>query len=158
MNATARKMYAKRRVDARTRINLGVGVVVLGRGGQILMEHRSDDGLWGLPGGRVEPGESITSAAVREVKEETGLTVKIVRLLGVYSEPKGRIVRFPDNGDVRHKIDVLVEARIIRGKLTLSHESRALRFFPLSRLPKEICPPAAAPLADYRKGKTGVIR
>ncbi len=151
-------MYAKHAADANTRIRLSVGVFVRNSSGQILLEKRNDNGMWGLPGGNLEPGESIADAAVREVREETGLTIRLTRLIGVYSEPEDRIVTYPDNGDVVHRIDVIVEAMIVSGELTASSESEALQFFELSDLPKEICPPARAPVADYLHGLTGMIR
>jgi 8-oxo-dGTP pyrophosphatase MutT (NUDIX family) len=158
MNARAERMFAPVNVDANTRINLGVGVIVHNDQGQVLLELRSDCGMWGLPGGRIEPSESIRDAALREVREETGLTIEVTRLLGVYSEPEGRIVTFLDNGDVRHKIDVLVEARIVSGQLGLSAESVELRFCDTTALPEGICPPALGPLQDYTRGATAVLR
>jgi 8-oxo-dGTP pyrophosphatase MutT (NUDIX family) len=73
-------------------VRIGVGVVIRGSGDTILLERRCDCGWWGLPGGRVEPGESLVDAAVREVREETGLAVEVTHLIGVYSDPRGRIV------------------------------------------------------------------
>src|ERR1051325_4042675 len=67
-------------------IRPGVSAVVLTPEG-LLLQRRSDNGLWGLPGGGVEPGESVSAAIVREVREETGLDVTPVRLVGVYSAP-----------------------------------------------------------------------
>lgn len=151
-------MYAKKAADANTRVRVGVGVIVLDSRGWILLEKRSDCGMWGLPGGRIEPGESVTEAAVREVKEETGLNVEITRLLGVYSEPESHIVTFLDNGDVVHLVDILLEAKIISGELSISSESEALHFFNPTALPSDIVPPALAPLQDFLQGKTGTIR
>lgn len=158
MNPIAERMYAKKAADTNTRVRVGVGVIVLDSRGWILLEKRSDCGMWGLPGGRIEPGESVTEAAVREVKEETGLNVEITRLLGVYSERESHIVTFLDNGDVVHLVDILVEAKIRSGELSISSESEALQFFNPSALPSDIVPPALAPLQDFLEGKTGTIR
>ena len=157
MNPTAEKMYAKKAADANTRVRVGVGVIILDSQGWILLEKRSDCGMWGFPGGRIEPGESIKEAAVREVHEETGITVEITRLLGVYSEPESRIVTFSDNGDVVHLVDILLEAKILFGELTISSESEELRFFPSDSLPPDIVPPAVAPFRDFLKGLIGTI-
>jgi 8-oxo-dGTP pyrophosphatase MutT (NUDIX family) len=55
--------------------------------GRILWQQRADFGWWGLPGGILELDESLPQCAVREVKEETGLEVTPVRLIGIYSSP-----------------------------------------------------------------------
>ena len=144
--------------DPTLRLRLGVGVAVRDAAGRILLERRRDNGLWGLPGGRVEPGESVAQAAVREVWEETGLAVRVARLVGVYSEPDGRIVTYPDNGDVRHLVDVVVEAAILGGSLRASEESEALRFFAPGEVPADLAPPARVPLADILHGLTGILR
>ena len=149
-------MYADRQADANTIVRLGVAVIVRGEGGKILLERRSDCGWWGLPGGRVEAGESVEQAAIREVYEETGLTVRITGLVGLYSEPAGRIVTFPDN--VVHLVDAAVTAEIVSGELTLSSESEELQFFKLHELPEEIVPPARRLLADFMHGISGVLR
>jgi 8-oxo-dGTP pyrophosphatase MutT (NUDIX family) len=59
-------------------------VVARNRYGHVLLVRRADSGNWELPGGRVELGESAQIAAVREVKEESGVTVEVTRLAGVY--------------------------------------------------------------------------
>lgn len=139
-------------------VRAGVGVVIRGQGDTMLLEKRRDCGWWGLPGGRVEPGESLVEAAVREVREETGLTVEVTHLIGVYSNPDGRIVTYPDNGDVVQLIDVVVGARVLSGHVICSEESEELRFFAPSQLPEQIVPPARQPLADALEGRCGLLR
>jgi 8-oxo-dGTP pyrophosphatase MutT (NUDIX family) len=146
------EMFAKKQATPGTTVKLGIGVFVHDPSGRILLEKRSDCGLWGLPGGGIEPGETIKAAAVREVKEETGLDVAVTHLIGVYSNPAERIITYPDNGDVRHLIDIVVEAEILSGQLTLSDESIELFFFRLSEIPDKIVPPAVQPIEDFRKG------
>lgn len=158
MKPQSTSMYARKEADASTEIKVGVGVFIIDNQDRILLERRSDSGMWGLPGGRIEPGESILQAALREVKEETGLKVRITRLIGVYSEPLGRIVTYPDNGDVRHLVDIILEARIAEGELTISPESLELHFFPTDSLPPDIAPPAIKPVQDYVNRLSGVIR
>ncbi len=158
MNPIAKEMYARTTADSETAIRVGVGVVVRNQTGEILLEKRSDCSMWGLPGGKVEAGESIEQAAKREVMEETGLHIEITRLLGVYSEPHDRIVTYPDNGDVVHLVDVLLEAIPLSDTLRISDESEELQFFEAEHLPPDIVPPAQAPVNDYVRGLTSIIR
>lgn len=152
-------MYNNTLIDPQTTVKAGVGLIILDDEHRILLERRSDNGLWGLSGGAVEPGETILNAAIREAKEETNLDIKITGMLGVYSDPAdGRIVTYPDNGDVRHLVDVIFIAEIISGKMRKSHESMDLRFFGPDSLPSDIAPPALRPLTDYTAGKMFVIR
>jgi ADP-ribose pyrophosphatase YjhB (NUDIX family) len=153
VNPTTEKMYAKKQADANTRVRVGTGVIITDNSGGILLEKRSDCSTWGLPGGRIEPGESVVESAIREAKEETGLNVEITRLLGVYSEPEDRIVTYLDNGDVVHLVDIILEAKIISGELSCSVESEELRFFNPNALPPDIVPPAIEPLQDFIAGK-----
>ena len=64
-------------------------------GRKVLLTRRTDNGRWCLPGGRTESGESVVETCLRETLEETGLEVRMVRLLGVYSSPH-RLVEYPD--------------------------------------------------------------
>jgi len=63
-------------------------IVAIIENGRILLTQREDSAVWCLPGGAVEDGESLEQAAAREAFEETGLQVRLTRLVGVYSQPR----------------------------------------------------------------------
>jgi 8-oxo-dGTP pyrophosphatase MutT (NUDIX family) len=152
-------MYSKQVIDPRiTHVKVGVGIIIVDESGRILLEKRSDNGMWGLPGGAVEPGESVRQTALREAKEETGLDIEITGLVGVYSEPfEGRIATYPDNGDIRHLVDIVLIAEMISGQMVISGESLDLRFFNPDSFPTELVPPAKKPLRDFVAGTRCVI-
>ena len=159
MTAALTTQFGAQTACARTPVRIGVGVIVLDEGRRVLLEQRSDCGFWGLPGGRVEPGESIAQTAVREVLEETGLDVEIISLLGIYSDPsEGRLVTYPGESIPVHLVDALFEARITGGSLRRSAESDRLEFFSLAELPQNLVPPAIAALEDFAQGRSGMIR
>jgi mutator protein MutT len=84
--------------------------------GRILLLRRSDgDNLWGFPGGAIEPGERAAGAVVREVREETGLKVEPVALIGVYSGPEYAFA-YP-NGDQVQPVTIFFECRVVGGQL-----------------------------------------
>ena len=64
-----------------------VDILIVYEQGIVLIERKNPPFGWALPGGFVDYGESVEQAAVREAKEETGLVVELVSLLGVYSDP-----------------------------------------------------------------------
>ena len=114
-----------------------VAAIIRNGDGAVLLQRRSDNGLWGLPGGSVEIGESVSVAIVREVREETGLVVEVDRLVGVYSEPSFQIFRYRD-GNVVHYINTLMTCRIVGGTLQTCDESLELKFFDPARLPGDM--------------------
>lgn len=77
--------------DDRRTPKLTVDAVILTRDKKLVLIRRKFkpfSGFYAIPGGFVEYGETVEAACVREAFEETGLKVKIIRLLGVYSDPK----------------------------------------------------------------------
>ncbi|GHF64383.1 putative MutT/NUDIX-like protein [Streptomyces mashuensis] len=106
--------------------------VVADAEGRILLQRRRDSGLWALPGGAMEMSESLPGAAVREVKEETGLDVEITGLVGTYTDPR-HVIAYSD-GEVRRQFNVCFTARITGGTLAVSDESTELRFVPPAEL------------------------
>jgi len=120
-------------------IRPGVAAIIRDGVGRILLQQRSDNGWWGLPGGSVEINESVQDAIVREVREETGLAVEVVRLVGVYSDPNIQIVRYPD-GNIVHYISTFFACRILGGTLQTCAETLALKFFDPANLPDDLVP------------------
>jgi ADP-ribose pyrophosphatase YjhB (NUDIX family) len=94
---------------------------------KVLLTQRTDNGQWCLPGGRVEAGESIDEACSREVLEETGLQVRVTRLVGIYSDPN-KLVIYPD-GNKAHIIAISFEAEVIGGQLRGSNETTDWGFY-----------------------------
>lgn len=82
--------------------------------GALLLVRRRDTGDWELPGGRVEPGESATDAAVRETAEESGVTVEITGVVGIYTDP-GYLIAEPRTGAVRQPFAVCFHAQAKSG-------------------------------------------
>jgi 8-oxo-dGTP diphosphatase len=106
------------------------GVVRLWEGerfkGIVLIERRYEPLGYALPGGFVEVGETVEKAVLREVKEETGLDAKIVKLLGVYSEP---------NRDPRFHVVSVVFVLDAYGELKAGDDAKRALVFPIEDLP-----------------------
>ena len=94
---------------------------------RILLTRRTDNGRWCLPGGAVEAGESVEETCVREVREETGLEVRVTRLVGVYSSPDFVVV-YAD-GNRWQFISLSFEAEVLGGELGLSDETTEAGYF-----------------------------
>jgi ADP-ribose pyrophosphatase YjhB (NUDIX family) len=94
---------------------------------KILLQRRRDNNLWSLPGGAMELGESIAQTVVREVQEESGLQVEIVRLVGIYTDPR-HVIAY-SNGEVRQQFSICFACRVIGGELRRSDESTEIGFF-----------------------------
>ncbi|WP_173922927.1 NUDIX hydrolase [Agromyces sp. Marseille-P2726] len=105
------------------------GAVVTDAAGRVLLVlrgHEPQSGRWSIPGGRVEPGETHAQAAAREVLEETGLTVRVVRELGVVELPS-------TDGTVFEAHDFLAE--VVSGELRAADDAADARWFAPDELP-----------------------
>ena len=104
-----------------------VNVVVTNDQGEILLIKRSDNDNWALPGGAIDLGESLTQAAVRETKEETGIECEVTGLVGIYTDPK-HLIHYTSNDEVRQEFSIVVTACSLGGRPTRSDESREVRW------------------------------
>lgn len=89
--------------------------------GRVLLIQRSDNGLWALPGGTQDVGEPIEATAEREVLEETGYRVRVIDLIGIYSDPD-HVIAY-DDGEVRQQFAISFRAELVGGTMTQSAES-----------------------------------
>ncbi|WP_018547455.1 NUDIX hydrolase [Streptomyces sp. LaPpAH-108] len=106
--------------------------VVVDDHGRILLQRRVDNGMWALPGGRMEIGESLPGCAIRETREETGYDVQLVGIVGIYTDP-GHVFAY-DDGEVRQEFSICFLARPVGGQLAVSDESTEVRWFDPSEI------------------------
>ena len=111
---------------------VAVAAVVLDDLGRVLMIERANNGLWAIPGGAQDVGETTAAAAVREVREETGVDVEVTGLVGIYSDPR-HVIAY-DDGEVRQEFSICFRARTIGGRLTPSSESKQVHWVDPDRL------------------------
>jgi ADP-ribose pyrophosphatase YjhB (NUDIX family) len=108
-----------------------VNVVVTSDSDEILLIRRSDNDNWAIPGGAIELGESMTQAAVRETKEESGIDCEITGLVGIFTDPK-HVILYTSNGEARQEFSIVLTGRPVGGELTPSSESSEVRWVPAS--------------------------
>lgn len=119
------------------RLGVATNGFIRDKSGKILLQQRTDNGFWGMPGGQVELGEPVEQSARREVYEETGLDVRVERLIGIYSGPPSYpFMRYP-NGTIVHYVTHVFICEPIAGALRLSAESTDIGYFAADALPAQ---------------------
>ncbi len=113
---------------------------------KILLCHRRDYDLWNLPGGTMEAGESPWECVEREVKEETGFDIEIVKLAGIYNKPEKNEVCFS------------FVCKIIGGILTLNEEADRIEYFGIKDIPDNTSPKQVERINDTIKEKRIVYK
>ena len=112
----------------------------------LLVRQNYGKRYWSLPGGSMEPGESVDQAAVREVKEETGLDARLTRLVGVYSKP------------AEDALAVCFEAEVVGGAFDeATDEIVECRYFPADDLPEPIREHLRERIADWQQRRPDAV-
>ena len=137
-----------RRALGSRKIILNCAGALIVRDGTILLQRRSDNGLWGLIGGLLELDETYAEAAIREIREETGLKVRLTAFLGIFHNYN----MVWSNGDQAHTIGAYYLAEIVDGTPRLDDESLELRFFRLEELPELFAEDHRAAVRAYLQG------
>lgn len=128
---------------------LGVAIVII-KDGSILLTQRDDFHVWCLPGGAVDDGETLSDAALREAKEETGLELALGRLVGMYSQPNW-------HGGSHHMAIFAATPR--GGRLRLaSGETIDIGYFAQTDLPQPLVAWHRQPIDDALNGEIGIVR
>lgn len=126
------------------------GCLVFNEKNQVLLQRRSDDGLWGNPGGAMNLGETIYETVIREVKEETGLTIaeKDLKIFKIYSGEEQHHI-YP-NKDEMYFVNILFMTNTYSGTIRNDFESLELKFFDLDDLPTNITKPFESVWKDLK--------
>ncbi|MGD6876091.1 NUDIX hydrolase [Bacillus infantis] len=143
---TMRKM-----IGHETLFTVGCGIIIENEG-EILLQHRTDEDNWCIPGGVMELGETFEQTAKRETLEETGLEVQRLELFGIYSGEKC-FVEYP-NKDRVFSVQIIFKTSSFSGTLKQTgDESREHRYFEKHGLPGNLNPRQKKFIQDWAEGK-----
>jgi 8-oxo-dGTP pyrophosphatase MutT (NUDIX family) len=135
-----------------------IGAVCDDQREKVLLHQLRDNGVWSLPGGRPDFGETFIQTTDREVHEETGLVVRAGRFIGAYSDPSLFTFLYPDSTEVQ-AFAVAIECIVIGGTIIRrSEESLDVRWFSIKRLPASLMPRHRLVIQDALASNTPVLR
>ena len=131
-------------------IGVGVGAFIVNKNNELLLQKRSvpaEKDYWCIPGGRVELFETLEQTVIREAKEETGLDVKIISIMGVCNH----IIK-EENA---HWVAASYLCEIDKGEPRIMEPDKAsdMRWFPLDKLPEKLTITTKKALEDYNNLK-----
>ena len=131
--------YMRKMIGHKRMLTVGLCCLILNEKNQLLLEKRTDNGLYCIPGGSLDFDETVIEGVKREVKEETGILLKEVSLFMIQSGNKMQL-SYP-NGDVTDYMDLCFIARVDSTDIDLNKEhddeSSLIAFYDLDKLPKE---------------------
>ncbi len=138
-----------------------VAAVIEDPAGRVLLCQQSQGRqLWGLPGGRIKPGESPVHAAIRDIREETGTEVHLVDLVGLYTLSGCAQADSSEPPEPLPDVMVHVFRARFAGEATLNAPGRISRigWYDAADLPKPLTATARWAVVDARAGRSGVLR
>jgi ADP-ribose pyrophosphatase YjhB (NUDIX family) len=149
--------YHQPNAPAANALVVGSSAIIEDRAHRILLQKRADNGLWALPGGKMEIGETFAASLLREVKEETGFNVTVDRIVGIYSDPQH--VFAYDDGEIRQQFNICCACTVESGSIEVSSESTAVEFFHVSDIEAlAMHETIRIRIRDYLSGNTPVLR
>ena len=127
------------------------GCLIFNEKKQVLLQKRSDDNLWGNPGGTMEPGETIYDTVIREIKEETNLDIEQedLKIFNIYSGEEQHHV-YPNQDEI-YFVNIIFEVHKVSGTLKNDNESVELKYFDISNLLENITKPFESVKKDLLK-------
>ncbi len=130
--------YMRKIIGHKKMISVGLAAVLIDKEGKILLEKRTDNGKYCLPGGSINFDETVTEGLIREVYEETGIKIENPNLFMILSGKKEEFI-YP-NGDVTDYVDLIFYTYLKEGQdVRMDHddESSEIRFYSLDHLPEK---------------------
>ncbi|WP_199430152.1 NUDIX hydrolase [Qaidamihabitans albus] len=124
--------YNDPNAPAANSIAIAVSAFIQDEQDRILMIRRTDNDYYAIPGGQLELGETLSQAAVREVREETGIECEVTGLIGLYSNPN-HVIAY-DDGEVRQEFSICFRAKPLGEELRTSSESKEAHWVQPRRL------------------------
>lgn len=124
--------------------------------GEVLLVKKHSSGIWGFPGGGIEPTETVLQALNREIKEELNLDIRSPKLTAIYSSPRFDFA-YP-NGDRVHPLIFFFDCRVSnRQKFSPSQEIETARYFSLNKLPPKMLPCCVQKAKDCRQWEKDIV-
>lgn len=126
------------------------GCLIFNENNQVLLQKRSDDNLWGNPGGSMDLGETIYDTVIREIKEETNLDIKKenLKIFNIYSGEEQHHI-YPNKDEV-YFVNIIFEIHKYSGDIVSDIESKELKFFDIDKLPNNITKPFETVAIDLK--------
>ena len=126
------------------------GCLIFNENNQVLLQKRSDDNLWGNPGGSMDLGETIYDTVIREIKEETNLDIKKedLKIFNIYSGEEQHHI-YPNKDEV-YFVNIIFEIHKYSGDIVSDIESKELKFFDIDKLPNNITKPFESVAGDLK--------